>query len=332
MPAVAALRKALPEARVGWAIEQRWSELLIPREDGAPASTGGRPLIDTLHAVDTRSWRKNLFSPATWQVVRCALGAIRAAKYDVAIDLQGAIKSALLAKASGAAEIFGFAQPRESAARLWYSSQLDAKAAHVIDQNLELASGLVRHRLSAEAIELPRSAAAESWCDDYLRQNGSTHFTLLNPGSGWGAKCWPADRYAAVARRLRKIGLRSFINYGPGELELAQGVAAGSDGTAEPVSCTLPQLVALTRRAALFIGGDTGPLHMAAALKVPTVALFGPTDPARNGPYWKPSVVLRSDLSVTSYSHVSRPDAGLQSISVDEVVAATSQLLGVPIG
>lgn len=332
MPAVAALRKAWPEARVGWAIEQRWSELLMSQEEGAAASADGRPLVDGLHTVDTRGWRRNLVSPATWRDVRSTVGAIRAAKYEFAIDFQGAIKSALLAKASGAAEIFGFSQPRERAAKLWYSSQVDAKSAHVIGQNLELASALVRHPLCAEAVELPKSAAAESWCDDFLRQHGSAHFALLNPGSGWGAKCWPAERYAAVARRLRKVGLRSFINYGPGELALAQAVAAESDGTAGTVSCTLAQLISLTRRAALFIGGDTGPLHLAGALRVPSVALFGPTDPARNGPYWKPSIVLRNELSVTSYSHVSQPDPGLQSISAEAVVAAASQLLGVPIG
>src|SRR6185369_789497 len=142
----------------------------------------------------------------------------------------------------------------------------------------------------------------------------------------------PAERYAEVARRLREMGLQSVINFGPNERELADTVASLSDGAARPVSCSIVELVALTRRASLFIGGDTGPLHLAAALKIPCVALFGPTDPARNGPYGTPSVILRSQKSVTSYSHVAEADPGLQSITVDEVVAAASQLLGVPIG
>jgi heptosyltransferase-1 len=98
------------------------------------------------------------------------------------------------------------------------------------------------------------------------------------------------------------------------------------------VFCSVSELIALTRRASLFVGGDTGPLHLAAALKVPCVALFGPTDPARNGPYGTQSVILRSQKSVTSYSHVADADPGLQSITADEAVRAAAQLLGVPLG
>jgi len=113
---------------------------------------------------------------------------------------------------------------------------------------------------------------------------------------------------------------------------LAESVARASDGAAEIMSCQVAELIAVTRRASLFIGGDTGPMHLAAALKIPTVSLFGPTDPARNGPYWTPSVVLRSGESVTSYKHIAQADQGLHSITVDAVIAAASQVLGVPIG
>jgi heptosyltransferase-1 len=128
------------------------------------------------------------------------------------------------------------------------------------------------------------------------------------------------------------VGLQSVINFGPNELGLADAVAQLSDGAARPVFCSVTELIALTRRAAIFIGGDTGPLHLAAALKIPCVALFGPTDPARNGPYGTQSVVLRSQKSVTSYSHVADADPGLQSINADEAVRAAAQLLGVTIG
>jgi len=152
-------------------------------------------------------------------------------------------------------------------------------------------------------------------------------FALLNPGAGWGAKQWPADRYGEVAQALESDGLISVINFGPGEEELAQIVKATSGGAARPVSCSVSELIALTRRARIFIGGDTGPLHLAAALRVPVVAIYGPTDPARNGPYGTRSKVLRNPASRTSLSHTSDPDAGLLQITADEVIFAARVLL-----
>jgi heptosyltransferase-1 len=332
MPAVAALRKARPEATIGWVIERRWSELLISGDDGGAAMFGTYRLLDAVHSVDTRAWRKQFLLRGTWREMTTSIGSIRSENYQIAVDFQGAIKSSLVARLSGAKTIYGFANPRERAATLWYGKKIRATAAHVIDQNLQLASAFVEQPLTAAAAELPRSQRAEEWCERTLRERGLMHFAILNPGSGWGAKCWPGERYAAVAKRLRGAGLRSLINFGPGEESLAETMMRASEGAAELVSCDVAQLIALTRRASLFIGSDTGPMHLAAALKVPTVALFGPTDPARNGPYWTPSVMLRSDESVTSYKHVAQADIGLHSITVETAIAAASQVLGVPIG
>ena len=138
---------------------------------------------------------------------------------------------------------------------------------------------------------------------------------------------WPAERYGQVARELAKDGLRSLVNYGPGEQALASAVEAASEGTAQRISCSVSELIALTRRARLFIGGDTGPMHMAAALKVPVVAVFGPTNPARNGPFGTKSVVLRSASSVTDHARRREPEQGLLHITVGEVVAAARKLL-----
>lgn len=331
MPAVAALRGALPGTRLGWVIERRWSELLISPE-GERALTAGCNLVERIHIVDTRSWRKHPFRSVTMKEIRSALGSLRAQKYALAIDFQGASKSAIIAKFSHAGSTFGFANPREHLATMFYSGKVKTSAAHVIDQNLELCSAAVHHPLTAGEFDLPRSAQAEQWCEDKLKELGIGKFVILNPGSGWGAKCWPAERFAEVARRLSAGGVLSIVNHGPGEEELANSVMRLSSGTARPLFATIPQLVSLTRRSALFIGGDTGPLHLAAALNIPVVGLFGPTDPARNGPYGTRSVVLRSERSVTSYSHVAAPDPGLQSITAEEVVGAAAQLLGVTIG
>jgi heptosyltransferase-1 len=332
MPAVAALRESLPEAGIGWVIERRWAELLLDPETGAVASASGRKLVDSIHVVDTLAWRKELFSATTYYGMRRAIDRMRIEHYAVAIDVQGAIKTAVLAKLSGARRVCGYSLPREKLAALLYRQTVETRSAHVVDQNLELASAVVGRALKPGAFDLPRSPRADAWRERTLRDFAISRFAILNPGSGWGAKSWPVERFAEVANRLREIGLQSVVNFGPNEQALANTAAKLSDGAAQPVSCSITELIALTRSASLFIGGDTGPLHLAAALKVPCVALFGPTDPARNGPYGARRVVLRSQKSVTSYSHVADADPGLQAITADEVVRAASQLLGVPIG
>ena len=168
---------------------------------------------------------------------------------------------------------------------------------------------------------------ARSWCDDELRRRGLQDFALLSPGGGWGAKLWPPENYGQVAAALARQGLPSLINFGPGEEELGRAVEQASGGAAQPLCCSLGELIALTRRARLFIGGDSGPMHLAAALGVPVVAIFGPTDPARNGPYGTRSIVLRHAASATSYTHHDRPDDALRSIPAAEVLRAALRLL-----
>ena len=152
----------------------------------------------------------------------------------------------------------------------------------------------------------------------------------MNPGAGWGAKRWPAERYAALVRMLGQHGIQTLVNAGPGETKLAQEVIRGNDNSARMLECSLLQLIAITRRAALFIGGDTGPLHLASVLGTPVVAIFGPTDPARNGPYGGRYVVLRSPESKRDHTRRREPEAGLLTITVEQVAEAALGLLGVP--
>jgi heptosyltransferase-1 len=175
-------------------------------------------------------------------------------------------------------------------------------------------------------VEFPRDPVAEARINQHLAEKNISDFAILNPGAGWGAKRWPAERYGDVARELASLGLRTILNYGPGEQELAQAAQSASGGTAEIMNCTITELIALTRRARLFIGGDTGPLHLAAALAIPVVAIFGPTDPARNGPYATRTIVLRNPSSATTHARRSQPDQGLLEISAGEVVAAARKL------
>jgi len=161
----------------------------------------------------------------------------------------------------------------------------------------------------------------------YSPDQAEAPLAILNPGAGWAAKQWSSARYGALALALAARGLRSVVNYGPEEDILASEVAVFSRGTAKPLPTTLSQFIALARRARLFVGGDTGPMHLAALLGVKTLALFGPTDPARNGPYWAGTRVLRERASTTSYSHSRTSDPGLEKLGVDRVVAEIDTLL-----
>jgi heptosyltransferase I len=328
LPAATALRHAFPEATLGWIVEERWAELLCTlAEPRCGPRSPRRPLVDCVHAVNTKRWRTSLLSVQTWERIAAAGSDLRAQRYEVAVDFQGAMKSAACARWSGAPASFGFAQPRENAASMFYTRQVIAQGTHMVEQNLSLAEAVARRPLKLRTMECPWDDAAEKYCEKWLRHDAISNFALMNPGAGWGAKQWPAKRYGQVAKRLREDGLQSLINVGPGEETLSKEVEVASAGAAHVLNCSLSQLIAFTRRAKLFIGGDTGPMHMAAALGVPVVAIFGPTNPARNGPFGTRSIVLRSPSSLTTHARRAAPDAGLLEISVDQVTAAARQLL-----
>jgi heptosyltransferase-1 len=326
LPAATALRRAFPEVSLGWVIEERWAELLctLPETRSGPRSAR-RPLVDRIHIVNTKAWRKSLFSTQTWEQIAAGLSELRAQRYEVAIDFQGAARSAIVSRLSGANVVYGFAQPRENVASMFYTRQVIGLGGHVVEQNLSLAEAVARQPLAMPKVEFPHDEAAEKQRENRLQGVGD--FALLNPGAGWGAKQWPAERYGEVARRLAEDGVKSLINFGPGEEPLMRAVESASKGAATGVASSLTELIAITRRARLFVGGDTGPMHLAAALGVPVVAIFGPTNPVRNGPFGTRSIVLRSPISPTTHSRRAQPDPGILEISVDEVVAAARKLL-----
>ncbi len=329
LPAVAALRAAFPDATLGWVIEERWIDLLSTRDAVAEPRSASKPLVDQIHVVNTRAWRKALLSAGTRNDSLGAIRDIRAAQYDLAIDFQGAWKSALIAQLSGASVRIGFSRPRECGAALFYTRRVLAQRPHVIEQNLELAAAAGADITVSFAPQLPEDPAANAWADKVLREHGlgSAPFAIINPGAGWGAKRWPAENYAAVARGLCDLGLRSVINYGPAEEGLAREVETASAGAAVAISCSIAELIALSRRARLFVGGDTGPLHLAAILRAPVVGIFGPTDPARNGPYATRAIVLRRAGSVTNHSRRAAPDEAMLAITPGEALAAARELL-----
>lgn len=328
LPAAQALRDLFPKAMIEWLIEERWAELLCaPDTPRRGPRSAQRPLADEVHTVKLAEWRKSLFRLSTLEQIAKVWNDVRAAHYDVTVDLQGAIRSSLLARWSRAQVIYGSAEPREAPASLWYTRRVVARGTHVIEQNLSIVGAIAGRRLSALEVELPRDERAEARVEKRLWDAGIEEFVLVNPGAGWGAKRWPAERYGRVARALGDSSVRVVVNYGPGEEGLAQEVEAASGGRAKALQCSISELIALTRRARLFIGGDTGPLHLAAALRVPVVAIFGPTDPARNGPYGTRSVVLRNPASPTTHARKPEPDEAMLEISVEAVFDAARRLL-----
>jgi len=341
LPAATALRRAFPQATLGWLVEERWAELLCTlRYPRSGPRSPERPLVDRIHTVNTAEWRHSPISFNTWQQMAVGLSDVRGSRYDAAIDFQGAVRSALLARWSGAAVVYGDAQPRENAASMFYTRKDVLNGAHVVEQALVLAETVIAHGIVTtenasnagaaaptpqSEVEFPVDSDAEKKIAALVADG--TDFVILNPGAGWGAKMWPAERYGQVAKELEKDGLLALINCGPSEEELGVAVEKASAGAARRISCSISELIGLTRRARLFIGGDTGPMHLAAALRIPVVAIFGPTNPARNGPFGTRSMVLRSTISQTDHTRHREPEQGLLAITVDEVVSAARRLL-----
>jgi lipopolysaccharide heptosyltransferase I len=320
LPAVTALREAHPEWEIGWAVEPQWRPLLAA--EGATERGPAMPLVDRVHIVPARRWARAPLSAKTLGEVRRVRRELREGQYDVCVDLQGAVRSAVIARWARAKRLIGEDAPREWAARWLFGERVKTHGVHVIEQAIEVMSAVggealpVRHPLLPLDVETERKAEALA-----------KPFVLIHPGAGWGAKRWPAERYGTVAAALRDMGYRVMVNAGPGEESLAGEVVEHSAGAAQVLRSSIVELIAVTRRAALVIGGDTGPLHLASALGRPVVGVYGPTDPARNGPFGGRFEVLRHPESKRDHSRHAAPEAGLLTITPNAVMQAATRLL-----
>ena len=280
LPSLAAVRRALPSAEISWVVERRASEIL--RDN---------PLINRLIEVDKKALRRWPVSGETLLAPRQQLRRLRASTFDTALDFQGLLKSAAIARLSGARLRYGFSREhlREPASRFLLTKTIYTPArSHVITKNLALAAGALGINVPADPsdFEFPIavSDAHESEAVEAVR-DFKTGYAILNPGGGWPTKLWSAERFGALADELwAHHGLRSVVTYGPGEGELAEKVVSSSrTGRAHARSLSLKGFVALAKRAEIYIGGDTGPTHLAVAANAPVVGLFGPTEWWRNG-------------------------------------------------
>ena len=314
IPAAAALRRRFPQAHIEWLVDPRYAELLDLVE-----------CIDGPIAFDPRDLR---IGGARG---RSVLKRLRAAHYDAVIDLQGLLKSAVLARLVGARRTIGFprAHLREPLARIFYTEAPDPGAApHVIEKNLGLLRPLGVSDLAVHfPLRIPRTDTVAALAD----RLGSDRYAIVNPGAAWPNKRWPAHRFGAVAASIRREqGLRSVVLWGPGEETLAREVVDASESAAEAAPSTaVTDIVGIARAARLMVSGDTGPLHIAGAVGTPIVALFGPTSPERNGPWARPDIALSrvSDCSCLSERRCRRAGPCIDDITVDAVVHAVRQRL-----
>lgn len=313
MPLAQLIKQRWPNAFVAWAVEK-----------------GPAPLIQSCPAVNETVVVPKGFlkSPARLAQIRRRLKTLR---IDIALDPQSLTKSAILAWLSGAKRRIGFARPIGRELAPWMNSTLvTPQETHVVRRYLEVLKPLgVRAGERDIVCDLPHDDVSESAIRRYLAAVlPNQDFAVINPGAGWDSKVWPAERYAAVARQLR---LPSVVVWaGDKERAWAQRIVAESDGKAYLAPETsLLELTALCRQARLFIGSDTGPLHIAAAVGTPCVAMYGPTRPEVCGPYGAGHIVLQSareDLGSARKTAGSTSDAMLQ-ITPEQVVNAARRTL-----
>ncbi len=323
LPAVSLLRSARPHVFLGFAVEDRARDLVV-----------GHPLIDRVHVFPRRRWRSMLGTPdprgwrALLREVRAYVGEIRAERYDIVLDVQGNLKGAVHALASGAARRIGFARGHDRELNHLLSTEQvtpPADRPHRVEKFASLLGALGIEGEPGPYV-LPQDPEARPRIDLYLTEQRLTTggFVVLHPGtSEHGAeKRWPPERFAELARLLDgRLGRQVVVTWGPGEEELARRVCEEAGGAARlgPRTSSLLELAELLRRADAFVSADTGPMHLAAAVGTTCVALFGPKDPAVYRPWGAGHVVLRGSGSGR---------ASMLAIGAEEVCAAVASRLG----
>lgn len=314
LPAVAALGTTFPHVEITWLIEARYASLLE-----------GNPFLKRVLTLDTLGWRKRLFSPRTAREAARGIRLLRGGKFDAVIDFQGLVKTALIGRLARAQRRVGLASGwlKEPVAALFYSEQVMAHGAkHVVEENLALAGGMGA-KADKWQFPLPCGAIDERWALETAARMNPEPFILISPGAGWIAKRWPPSSYAQLIARLEREGPWSIVVSGSAAEEEEIRLIVNESGArhAHYVPTSILQFIALARRALVFIGGDTGPLHIAAALGVPIVAIYGPTDPGRNGPFAAADITIWNGEPI-NHSRRAKQPRFLEGIPVEDVVAA----------
>lgn len=323
LPAVAALARAHPQAEIHWAVEARFSELLQ-----------GNPYVSRVIKLDTLGWRNNLSSGGTISEIMQSFEMLREFAYEAAIDFQGLIKSAIFVWLAHSKRRIGFSWRwlREPVAGAFYSDRITPQnRTHVIDLNLSLVKPLGAHSSKRE-FPLPDNPQDREAVREQLRRLGTKEFIIINPGGGWKSKRWAPDNYGELAAQLAGHLPFDILVTGSEQEEGAarEILSRANTPCVKWFPSTLLQFVALARKARLLIGGDTGPLHLAAAVGTPIVAIFNSSDPRntpeRNGPF-NPADITLCGPEPTGTAGYSKHARYLEGVAVESVVNAALQRL-----
>ena len=313
MPLLCALRDQFPYAHLAWVVEGRAGDLLE-----------GHPALSQLIRVPRR-W---LRSPRdVWRLRQ----QLRAARFDIAIDVQGLTKSAIAAWLSGAAWRIGNGGRDGRELSPWLNTDLARTSAeHVVARSLELLRPLGIEQPRAR-FDVPVHEPSRRRMESFLARQQLDAFAMINPGAGWPSKIWPPDRFAQVARHLQSVHRLPVVVVWAGDEErhLAESIVAGArEGSHLAPPTSLTELAALARRSCLFVASDTGPLHLAAAVETPCVGLYGPMPHECNGPFGSQHIALQNErLTGGSRQRRTASDASMRAITADEVCAACDAIL-----
>jgi lipopolysaccharide heptosyltransferase I len=292
LPVLRTLRENFPNAHISWIVEEKNQDLLYKNPD-----------LDELIVARTKQWRRR-WSPETFREITATLRAIRGRRFDAVFDFQGLAKSGVIAWLSGAPNRFGFHREdcREFLNTLFINRKAPrfGKAAHVVEKNLallKLLGDLPIHREFPLTIPDAAENRVKNFFDDHP-EIANRPIVAINPGVGFKTKQWELPRFADVADRVAgELACHVLLTWGPGEEEKVRRIANAMRHKYWLAPATdIHQSIALYRRLDLFVGCDTGPLHLCAALGVPTVSIFGPTDPIRNGAYGTGHVAVYKTL------------------------------------
>lgn len=325
LPALAIIRHQLPDAEIGWAVDSRYAEILR-----------GNPMIDHLIEINTRKLGGGKIAEEMFLDIGKQIGGVRKFKFDVALDMQGLIKSATLAKLGGVRKRYGFEKSalREPSARFLYSQTVAIPAqTHVIKKNIALAVSALGLTDDSQNLEFPIVTTDEQKAEaDVIAQDAGGEFAILNPAGGWVTKLWPAENYGKLADMVfEKLGLASVVAIGPNDDVLAnvvlQNSSCGKTLIAKP---SLKGFYELAKRSSMYVGGDTGPTHIAIAAGAPIVGIFGPTEWWRNGSLNPADIcVERTDITCRVDCHRRTCSNWIcMDISVETVFEAIMKRLG----
>jgi len=326
--AVAGLRAALPSVHVTWAAEGAAIELV-------EAARVADEVIPYPREELSRLFKRPWLWPKGVSVLLRFRRELHKRKYDSALDLQGNLKGALIGLLSGAADRLGFARGHCREMNWLFNNVLIMPAGRRIRRAEKFAAlaQAVAPEMTLGRVRIPRDETAASRVNEFLRPDSTGPLVVVHPGSSAFAafKRWPVERYGAVCARLRESrGARCVVTWGPGERDIAEAAVTASRGSARPApELPVRGLIELLRRADLVIAGDTGPLHIAALLERPLVAIFGAKDPALYAPYGAPCEIVRADVECSPCTK--RKCADLRcvlEIAPEGVAEAAERMLG----